>query len=60
MYALSFLLGVGQVKDSGMYPTLRPFDDNTHVSRQKTMLEKFQAFCLADKVLYSKLKVMPD
>ena len=64
-YANSFLFSVKQVGDPGMDPTLQAYEQvyNSGVAASATnrsLLERVRSFVLADKVLFSKVKVLPN
>ena len=40
MYIFAFHRGISQVKEPGMYPTFRSFDDVYSENREKTMVER--------------------
>ena len=54
LYYFSSWIGISQVRDPGMDPTLRAFEDTYEQNRKRSMADKFKAFCFADKVIYSK------
>ena len=59
LYANAFLFSVRQVGDPGMDPLLQGYSQVYEGGRPLTASERFLSFLLADKALYSKVKLMP-
>lgn len=60
LYASTFLINVAQVKDPGMDPTLQAYSQVYEAQKVPGLTERILGFFLADRVLYGKLKVLPN